>query len=131
MNKHYINRCLRWLTNEITPFYIGDVLPEELHDKISTFYNCIRNSIDWFNLTKADVKNLGFLNWEEDEDSMAAGVWFIPTWLFPAIPEGFRVTDKDGKSFAFHALSASQESMYGYLTYGIPDVCLEEEIINE
>ena len=119
MNKHYVNRCLRWLANELAPYYLNDALPQEVDKKFETFYDCVGNAIDWYNLTKNDVIRLGFMSWEEDDEAADKGVWFIPFWLFPAIPEGITLTDKDNNEFVFHKMTAPRDVMYGCLTFGI------------
>ena len=119
MNKHYVNRCLRWLANELVPFYLNSDLPEELNLKIDSFYDCVSDSIDWYNMTLKDVQQLGFLNWEEDEESAKNGIWFIPTWLFCTIPEGIQLVDKNGNKFEFHKTTAPTDVMYGCLTFGV------------
>ena len=119
MNKHYVNRCLRWLANELAPMYLNDMLPPEADKKFETFYDCVSNAIDWYNLTKSDVLKLGFMSWEEDDETSDKGTWFIPFWLFPAIPEGITLIDKDNNQFEFHKLTASRDVMYGCLTFGI------------
>ena len=126
MNKNYVNRCLKWLANEIVVFYNNNTLPEELNVKIDTFYDCIKKSIDWFSLTKKDVQRLGFLCWEEDDESADTGVWFIPNWLLPVIPEGLILYDKDGQPFEYHRVSAPDEVLYGCLTFGVK-ICEAED----
>ena len=128
MNKHYINNCLRWLINEMAPFYQQGQLPEEFNKKVTKFYECVKNAIDWENLTYKDVKRLGLISWEEDEDLAKDGVWFIPMWLYPAIPEGTPLFDKDGKVFNFCSNSANKDSMYGFLTFGVK---IKEELTDD
>lgn len=119
MNKHYITNCLKWLVNEMTPFYQQKQLPEEFDAKVSRFYSCISSYVDWENLTYQDAKRLGLMSWEEDDDLAKQGVWFIPMWLFPAIPDGTTMIDKDGNQFIFYAATVNKESMYGFLTFGV------------
>lgn len=116
MNKNYINGCLRWLVNELFPYYNTNSLPENFETKMSKFYDQIRSTVDWYNLTIKDVQRLGFLNWEDDPTD---GVWFIPAWLFYAIPEGMTVWDKNNIAFEFHQIDAPKEVMYGCLTFGV------------
>lgn len=118
MNKHYVNRCLRWLANELVHYYNEESLPQPLTTKIETFYRSISGAIDWFNLTTKDVQELGFLNWE-DNDAEDKPVWFIPSWLFHAIPEGIMLYDKNGEPFIFHANTAPLDVMFGCLTFGV------------
>lgn len=122
MNKNYVNSCLRWLANELVPFYNNGGLPKALMSKIDTFYTSVGDSFDWFNLSKEDVQRLGFLNWEDSDDN--GGVWFIPSWLYPIIPEGMILYNKNGEKFEFTSQTAPREVMYGCLTFG---VVLEEE----
>lgn len=119
MNKNYVTRCFMWLTNELVSFYETQKLPEELVTKMSVFYDCIGKSIDWFNLTIKDVKQLGFLNWDEDDESAEDGIWFIPNWLLPVIPEGVVLYDKDGVAFVYHSKNSPKQVMYGCLTFGV------------
>ncbi len=126
MNKHYITSCLRWLANEIVPFYNNNELPEALKTKIDVFYKSVSNSIDWFNLEENDVQKLGFLNWDETPEEQ--GVWFIPTWLYHAIPEGMLVFDTKGQPFEFRSETAPKETMYGCLTFGVK---LDQESYND
>ena len=116
MNKRYMNSCYRWLLNELIPYYNNEDLPTELKQRVSKFYESIDTTIDWFNLSAEDMLFLGFLNWEEQPTS---GVWFIPAWMFPIIPEGIVLYDIDGVSFEFNSKTASKESMFGCLKYGI------------
>lgn len=116
MNRNYINGCLRWLINELFPYYNTNSLPENFEYKMSKFYDYIKDTIDWYNLTIKDVQSLGFLNWEDDSTK---GVWFIPAWLFYAIPEGMTVWNKNNVPFEFHQSEASKEVMYGCLTFGV------------
>lgn len=125
MNRGYVNRCLRWLANEMFPFYFDGELPKELEAKVDTFYKSIEGCIDWYNMTRKDLLRLGFLNLEEDED-VTNSLWLIPTWLFPVIPEGMTVYDADKKPFAFFKNSAPQDVMYGCYTFGIFEQTTEE-----
>ena len=127
MNKNYINGCLRWLANELAPYYDSEDLPENLRLKMSKFYQELNSSIDWYNLTKRDVQRLGFLNWEDDDST---GVWFIPCWLLPAIPEGMTLYDKNECQFEYHKSTACKDIMYGCLTFGIvlPPETWEEDL---
>ena len=118
-NRGYINRCLRWLVNELYPFYSNNNLPHELNDKMEVFYDSIKDALDWDGMTRKDLLRLGFMNWDADDDDCPSGVWFIPNWLFPAIPEGLTVYDANGRSCIFSSGTASTEIMYGCLTYGI------------
>ena len=116
MNNHYINSCFKWLANELIPYYNDKNLPVELQDKVTTFYQSLNKSIDWFNLDPKQMLSLGFLNWEEEPNN---GIWFIPAWLFPIIPDGMILYNVDGKKFEFNSKTSSKESMFGCLTYGI------------
>lgn len=118
LNKNYINSCLRWLANELVPFYKTRSLPRGVMDKLDTFYSSVSKSLDWYNITEQDMLNLGFLNWgDNDEDSV--NVWFIPNWLSPIIPEGLTVYNTQGTPFDFDPKTASTEVLYGCLTFGI------------
>lgn len=119
MNKHYVNSCLRWLANEVVPYFNAKQLPDDLMSKIDTFYRSVSSAIDWFDLTKKDVQRLGFLNWEDDPEESSDSVWFIPSWLFHAIPEGLLLFDKNGEAFTFHSDSAPLDVMFGCLTFGV------------
>lgn len=120
MNRGYVNRCLRWLVNEMFPYYENESLPVELSEKIDAFYNSISASIDWYNMTRKDLLRLGFINWDDEEEQR--GIWFIPHWLLPLIPEGLTVYDADKKPFEFSRKSCSKEVMYGCLTFGVLEV---------
>ena len=126
MNRHYVNSCLRWLANEIVPFYNSKELPDQLIHKIDTFYRSVSSSIDWYNLTEKDVQRLGFLNWN-DPDIDDNPVWFIPSWLFHAIPEGITLFDKNGQPFTFHSDMAPLDVMFGCLTFGVKLEELKED----
>lgn len=129
MNRGYVNRCLRWLANELFPFYFEGKLPKELEEKVDTFYKSLDSRMDWGGLTRKDLLRLGFLNLEEEED-VANSLWFIPTWLFPVIPEGMTVFDADKKPFAFFKSTAPQDVMYGCYTFGIFEQT-NEEVTND
>lgn len=120
MNKNYINGCLRWLANELVPFYNSKTLPKSVMSKLNVFYESIEASIDWERFSRQDLLTLGFLNWEEhDTPDDLSGVWFIPHWLFPIIPDGMKVYTSDGESFFFDSETAPTEVLYGCLTFGI------------
>ena len=138
MNTNYINACLRWLTNELFPYYLSRNLPEELLSKIDVFYSSISKTIDWYNLAKSDLLKLGFLNWDdESSNECTSATWFIPCWLFPLIPEGITLYDTSSKAFKFKSTEASTKSMYGCLTYGVKvtsshdTTTLQGELIHE
>lgn len=117
---NYINSCFRWTINELMPFYQDGLLPQELSDKIKIFYSSISSAIDWYNPTKEELLQLGFINWEDHTtNDDTSGVWFIPRWLFPIIPEGIVLCSKNGSKFEFHSRTASKEVMFGCLTYGL------------
>ena len=118
MNRGYINRCLRWLANELFPFYFEGELPKDLQQKVDIFYKSVEGCIDWYNMTKKDLLRMGFLNLDED-DEPSQSLWFIPTWLFPVIPEGMTVYDAEKKPFAFFKSTAPTDVMYGCYTFGI------------
>ena len=116
MNNHFVNGCFKWLANELVPYYNSKDLLIELIGKVEKFYNSLDTTIDWFNLTPSEMSSLGFLNWEEEPTK---GIWFIPAWLFPIIPEGIVLYDIEGNSFEFCSKTSSKESMFGCLKYGI------------
>lgn len=126
MNTKYINACLRWLVNELYPFYNSKTLPAELMSKIEIFYCSVSRDFDWTHPRKEELQALGFLNWEETNPEQ--GVWFIPQWLFPAIPEGTILYDKNKVPFEFKQKIAETETMFGCLSYG---VIINTEVIDE
>lgn len=119
MNKQYINSCMRWVINELAPSYINGNFTPEMSSKMSTFYDCIGNSLDWFNLTMSDVKSLGFLNCSESQEEELTSIWFIPVWLMPVIPEGITLWDRNGNPFIYKRQSCCKDVMYGCLTFGV------------
>lgn len=120
MNTNYINSCFRWLINELFPYYNLKKLPNDLMLKMDTFYDSVNKTFDWYNPSKTDLLKLGFINWEDHSvDDCTAGVWFIPCWLFPVIPEGMTLYDTSEKPFLFKKEEASKKTMYGCLTYGV------------
>ena len=116
MTTTYINACLRWLINEVYPFYKDKSIPKSLRIKMNSFYDVITKNFDWYNPTKEEVVALGFLNWEDSDE----GVWFIPRWLYPAIPDGITVYDQHKNSFEFqHDKSKMDNVMFGCLDFGL------------
>lgn len=116
MDKPYIDKCFRWVINNLSPYYVENRLPQELSKNLDVFYRCISDKIDWFNLTEEEAIQLGFLCTDPEASSR---VWFIPNWLQPLIPQGMIVTDSDGNSFEYNKETCSKELLYGCLTFGI------------
>lgn len=112
----YIHRCLRWLANGMVSEYLEKKLPPELDKRIDSFYVCIKKAIDWYNLTREDFLNLGFMCWMERDDKE---LWLIPHWLFPVIPEGITLTDSHGNDLTFNSKTASRAITFGCLSYGL------------
>lgn len=116
MNRIYINACLRWLAAEVYPHYRDKTIPKQLHTKINIFYDTISKNMNWNNPTKEELVSLGFMNWEDSDD----GVWFIPQWLYPAIPDGIIVYDKYKNSFEFqHDKRKMDDAVFGCLDFGL------------
>ena len=128
MTKTYINACLRWLVNEVYPFYRDKNIPKQLRAKINTFYDVLNKNFDWTNPKKEELVALGFLNWEDTDE----GVWFIPQWLYPAIPDGIIVYDQYGSKFEFqHDKSKMDEVMFGCLNFGVKLGGIDDRTTNE
>lgn len=117
MNNTYVNACLRWLVNELYPFYEKDKLPKEFVSKMNTFYSSVSKDFDWENPDKTTLKTLGFLNWEDESETDC--VWFIPRWLYPAIPDGLILYDRKKQPFEFSHTQETDDVMFGCLPYGI------------
>lgn len=119
---HYVTRCFRWLSNELVGPYREGCLPAPLKNKIDTFYDSIRSTIDWDMLTRDDCLWLGFINSQRDMIS-AKGViqelWLIPQWLIPVIPEGLLVEDIKGNRFEYREKVCDKTTHFGVLEYGI------------
>ena len=116
MPKNYVNACLRWMMNELYPYYCNNSLPEHLRCKLDVFYDSIDRQFDWSNPTEEELHNLGFLNWAEDYTD---SVWFIPNWLTPVIPEGLTVWNQNNEPFTYLRHAHSREVNFGCLTFGI------------
>ena len=117
MTKSYINACLRWFVNECYPYYEKNSIPSQLKFKMDVFYDSLSKNFDWAHPTKEELTSLGFLNWEESGDD--SGVWFIPQWMFPAIPDGCILYDQHKNSFEFKQDVADTDTMFGCLRYGV------------
>lgn len=119
---NYVTRCFRWLANELVIPYMDSALPAPLKNKVDTFYESIRNTIDWDALTREDCLWLGFMNSQRDMLS-AQGViqelWLIPQWLIPIIPEGMYVEDVHGNRFQYNAKMCDKTTQFGVLGYGL------------
>lgn len=119
---NYLTRCFRWLANELVIPYMNNKLPPQLKNKVDTFYDSVRRTIDWDNLTREDCVWLGFIDSQRDMVS-AKGViqelWLIPQWLIPVIPEGKYVEDVHGNRFQYHAVVCDKTVQFGVLSYGI------------
>ena len=66
-------------------------------------------------LTTAEASLIGFTQWSEDDPNL----YLIPSWLYPALPVGLRVTGISGEVSEFSPETHDSESRYGCLAYGI------------
>lgn len=121
-DSEYLTRCFRWLANELVVSYMNSTLPAPLKNKVDTFYDSVRKTIDWESLTRNDCLWLGFMNSQRDMVS-AQGViqelWLIPQWLIPVIPEGICVEDIHGNRFQYYSRICDKSTQFGVLGYGL------------
>ena len=114
----YALRCLRWLANAVAEDYQDKNMSTKLINKTDRFYDSLRKTIDWYQLTRDDFLTLGFMNCGyEDED--AYELWLIPMWLYDGIPDGLLLTDINHNMFTFKRGETPFEIFYGCMTYGI------------
>lgn len=117
-DKTLIYRSLRWLVNAVIPEYQTGTLPSTLHEKVTKFYETLDGTIDWETLTKEECISLGFLTFGS-EDHEKYEIWFIPSWLYPIIPEGLMVSDIDFHEFPFKRSTCPFTYSFGALEIGI------------
>jgi hypothetical protein len=114
----YALRCLRWLANAVAKDYQDKNMSTELINKTDKFYDSLRKTIDWHELTRDDFLTLGFMNCGyEDEDEYE--LWLVPLWLYDAIPDGLLLMDLNHNMFTFKRGQTPFEIFYGCMTYGI------------
>lgn len=119
-NYEYIEKCFRWLSTAVIDESQRDTLSTALSEKVEKFSFAVANSIDWDELTVADVKRLGFMCYGEDDFEPEKSLWLIPVWLYLAIPEGITLYKRDtDEKFIFNRRNATYTSFYGCLDYGI------------
>ena len=114
----YALRCLRWLANAVAEDYQDKNMSTNLINKTDKFYESLRKTIDWNELTRDDFLRLGFMNCGyEDEDEYE--LWLIPLWLYDVIPDGLLLMDLNRNMFTFKRGQTPFEKFYGCVTYGI------------
>lgn len=126
MNDVRINRCLRWLTDAVANDYQNDALSPILKDKVEKFYQSVNSCIDWDNLIAYDLRNLGFMRYE-DEGESSTELWLIPQWLYPIIPDEIELMNIQGEMFTFDRKTTPYTLFYGCMTYG---VCIHNPLRN-
>ena len=114
----YALRCLRWLANSVAKDYQDKNMSTELINKTDKFYDSLRKTIDWHELTRDDFLTLGFMccGYEEEDEYE---LWLVPLWLYDAIPDGFLLMDLNHNMFTFKRGQTPFEIFYGCMTYGI------------
>lgn len=114
----YALRCLRWLANAVAEDYQDKNMSTKLISKTDRFYDSLRKTVDWYQLTRDDFLTLGFMNCGyEDEEEYE--LWLIPIWLYDAIPDGIELFDINRNAFTFKRGETPFEIFYGCMTYGI------------
>lgn len=73
----------------------------------------IGDRIDFENLTKEQMFELGFKPWDE------SGLMLIPGNLFSTIPEGLQVIDIFGEHETFSKETHDDDTRVGCLAYGL------------
>jgi hypothetical protein len=117
-NVSYAIKCLRLLANTVAKDYQDKNMSTELIDRTDKFYQSLRKTIEWQDLTREDFLKLGFINCGyEDEDEWE--LWLIPMWLYDAIPDGIQLVDINHNIFTFKRGQTPFEIFYGCMTYGI------------
>lgn len=132
MDINKITRLLKWEMTEVTRSYISNNLNPYLRDRTEKFGQAMQETIDWENLTKEQAKELGFMEWSYTIDKE---LWLIPYWLYLAIPNNIPLINAESlEEFFFNRATASTESKFGMLPYGLlfkgnPATYLDEETI--
>lgn len=116
-NKEQVNRCFRWLASAVTYDYCHETIAETTKSNANKFYESLSNSIDWDELTREDLVELGFMTWSSEEDEYE--LWLFPVWAYPLIPNGMTVYDSKEREFIFNRSTCPFVAMYGYLIFGL------------
>lgn len=116
-NMSRVYSTLRWLANGIVTEYQNKSLSSELESKVDKFYYTLQGIIDWEDLTRDNLLELGFMTLADYDDEWE--VWLIPAWLYPIIPDGLKVATSDLREFIFRRSECPFEVYYGALTFGL------------
>lgn len=114
----YIHRTLRWLANLVVVDYENHCLTSTLTQKMDKLYSILQDTIDWNKLTKQNCIELGFVSYEAHSHEPYE-VFCIPAWLYPVIPEGFKVMNTSFEEFKFSRATCPFDINYGTLNYGL------------
>lgn len=118
-DKNYLFRCFRWMSNELVRQYLNNSLPLSVTKILEKFYDSISTRLnDWSSLSKDTMLELGFIRYEGAKTI----VWLIPLWMYPIIPENVLLTTPDGSNFIFNSKTASTNTIFNCLTYGIKEM---------
>lgn len=119
LDKNYLYRCFRWLTNELIKEKLENKLPPELNRILNKFYDSISKKVE--DMTTTDEKSMLDLGFIPYEISRGGIIWLIPLWMYPLIPENTQVYTTTGSMFEFHEKTAPKDTMFNCLKYGILD----------
>jgi hypothetical protein len=72
--------------------------------------------VDFTELSEDELRDLGFSKWSEEE---LPGVWLVPLYLYPCIPDGTELTSIFGEKAVKGTDEIDNDVRFGCLAYGI------------
>ncbi len=112
-----VEKCFTWLANYLSEsiFYDewGDAFCRNNNIEVfETFYNEIGAVLDFTKITTEMADILQFQKWSN-------GMWLIPLYIVPLIPEGTELTGVDGSIVEYHPGEIDLAVQFGCIPYGI------------
>ena len=115
--KKQVEKCFTWLANYLSESIFYDEWDDEFCREnnigvFETFYNEIGAVLDFTKITNEMADILQFQKWNN-------GMWLIPLYMVPLIPEGTELTAIDGSIVQYHPGEIDLAVSFGCIPYGI------------
>lgn len=89
---------------------------EETSQALKVVRDKIIAEVDFTELAESELQELGFSKWSDEE---LPGVYLIPLYLYPCIPDGTVLTCIDGKEYTKGVHAIDNDIRFGCIAYGI------------
>lgn len=89
---------------------------KETANALKVARDTISENVDFTKLSGEELGQFGFRKWSDEE---LPGVYLIPLYLYPCIPDGTVLTCIDGKEYTKGVHDIDNDVRFGCIAYGI------------